>query len=89
MVRVGTKTVMVSAQTSATAMVKAALARRMMRTTDMDPEDQEFMEMASAAAAMRRLFLAYQDAGFTEDQAIKLISILMAQASSNVLKDGQ
>ena len=37
------------------------------------PQDRDFLELASGAAAMFRLFRSYLDAGFTEPQAMQLL----------------
>lgn len=47
------------------------------------PQNFGLTAMAQAAAAMHEMFRSYVEAGFTEDQAIKLIITFMVASGQN------
>lgn len=53
------------------------------------PQEREFLEFASAAVGMRRLFLSYIDAGFTESQALQLLIGITSQLAARTAQEPQ
>lgn len=51
------------------------------------PQDREFLELASGAAAMFRLFRSYVDAGFTEPQALQILIGIITQSTARTVQD--